>query len=228
MSEATVAAAPDPTLANAAPAEAGANDGTAPIASSAQLRGEKWQSLQRDALQFMGDLETLRDRDRGALAALRRNAGATLENARGVAWIHGRLQGVRRAYDEKYFLVATLFDWNRKRPSSGDFGTTMRMLADKAGAEAVERRFLVLLDAAFDPLFDAQDGFKTGGGELAFRLRQMVKLAASKEIGINWPILLADLCFWDAPDKRVQKKWARNFYAPGLRDENTLTAPKGD
>lgn len=204
-------------------AEAGVSPATekqerAFVAPSSSLRFARWQRVLDDGRTFVGELETLRERDRGAMAALRRNAGETLEDARGVAWMHGRLyRELRRKNDEMYFLVATLFDWNRKRSiGGGDVGVTMRLLAQEAGEEAIERRFLALLDAEFDDIHDAQDGFKKGGGELAFRLRQMVKLAASSEIGLNWAVLLADLCCWNTPGKPVQKKWARNFYAPNL------------
>lgn len=60
----------------------------------------------------------------------------------------------------------------------------------------------ILLDAELD----------AGGGELAFRLRQTVKLLTSNEILINWPLLLVDLLEWDRFDKGVQKRWARSFY----------------
>ena len=214
----------DTTIATeAAPIDA--NEQAASVPKSSQLGGPRWNGVLQDARKFVSELETLRDEDRGAFAALRRNAGQTLDSARGAAWIYGRLYSTtRRTHDEKYFLVATLFDLNRRRPIGGDMGATMRLLAQNAGEEAVKRRFGILLDADFDRIYDAQDGSKTGGGELTFRLRQMVKLAASKEVGINWAVLLADLCCWDAPGKSVQKKWARNFYTPQNAPQSTLMA----
>lgn len=187
---------------------------------SAVLRGESYRRLLAEGHAFEQELQRLRESDRGKLSALRRNVGETLGSARNVAWIHGRLWGLRRRHEEQFFLLATIFDWNRKPSIRGDFGESMRRLAEGSSQEAVERRFRVLLDADFDRIWDAQEGMKSGGGELAFRLRQMVKLAASREIGVNWPLLLADLCFWDAPGKPVQKKWARNFYAPSLNIED--------
>ena len=68
----------------------------------------------------------------------------------------------------------------------------------------VERRFGILLDSEFD---------QNGGGEMAFRLRQTVRLVLSKKtIAIDWPQLLYNLCNWKCPNKHVQKKWASSFY----------------
>jgi CRISPR system Cascade subunit CasB len=211
------------TATEAALMEAG--EGTFSIPKTSRLGGVRWNGVIGDAQRFVDELEKLRDDDRGAFAALRRNAGQTLDEARGASWMHGRLYSdTRRKHDEKYFLVATLFDLNRRRRIGGDMGATMHLLAQNAGEEAIKRRFGILLDADFDRIYDAQDGSKSGGGELAFRLRQMVKLAGAKEVGINWAVLLADLCCWDAPGKPVQKKWARNFYAPQAAPQSTLTA----
>lgn len=177
------------------------------------LRDAHWQEIYADAQEFE---KTLRSFDRGRLAALRRNAGTMLGQARGVAWIHRHLHGNRRKFDEQYFLIATLFDLNRKAARCEDLGATLLRVKS---TDSFERRFLVLLEAEFDRTSDALDGYKMGGGELAYRLGQMVRLAASKNEGICWPILLADLCCWDRLNKPVQKKWARNFYAPKLAEE---------
>ena len=70
----------------------------------------------------------------------------------------------------------------------------------------MERRLVSLLDATFD---------EEGGGEMAFRLRQAVKYALSQNdrLTIDWPRLLQDMLDWNWPNKRVQKQWARSFYA---------------
>lgn len=205
-----------------------ANQRFAPIDAVARLKDKRWNEVIDDAQRFVKELEKLRDDNRGAFSSLRRNAGSTLGEARGAAWIHARLHGMRRIHEEKYFLIATLFDLNRHRAIGGDMGTTLRLLQGKSSAEAVERRFLVLLDAEFGRVYDAQDGGKSGGGEMAFRLRQMVKLAGAREIGINWAVLLADLCCWDLPDKRVQKKWARNFYDAATSTSDATKEEKTD
>jgi CRISPR system Cascade subunit CasB len=159
--------------------------------------------------------------DRGRQAALKRNAGNTIAQSRGIGWFYSLLRGDQFGRDEEvFFLVATLLAQDRRtlegrRPFSGGFGQTMRQLAERSNADGVERRFRILLDAEFD----LEEGYKPAGGELAFRLRQLVKLAGAKEIGVDWPQLLYDLRRWGAPGKRVQKQWAQSYYSPALAAE---------
>lgn len=109
--------------------------------------------------------------------------------------------------EEIYFLVATLYPSNNL-DHTGDFGATMRDVFYRSGAESVHRRMAILLDSTFDYLGDGQ----WGGGELSFRLRQAVRMAAGHNVGINWIRLLEDLCRWMHPAKRVQKRWARSYF----------------
>ncbi|HEX8237990.1 MAG TPA: type I-E CRISPR-associated protein Cse2/CasB [Abditibacteriaceae bacterium] len=180
-----------------------------------------WESQLNEAQQFVQRLHALREARSGELALLRRNAGETVSTSRNVLSVFYKLQPPRGQHSEKYFLVATLFDLNRIHPIGGDFGETMQKVKANA-SDSFERRFLVLLDAGFSSTSDAFNGYSTGGGELAYRLRQMTKLAASKDAGINWPVLLADLCWWDNANKPVQKKWASNFYDFQPAAENTI------
>jgi len=190
----------------ALPQTAAAAEGDTPRKSSRALE---------DAHKFVAELDELRDRDRGRMAELRRNAGETLPG-HGTAWFYGYLYSRhRQRYAEIYFLVATLFDLNRKPRESGDFGFILRRAGSTANQEAMKRRFRILLDAVFERIFDPLNEmtpWQDGGGELAYRLRQVVKLLASKDVGLDWAQLLVDLCWWSHPDKRVQKKWARSFF----------------
>lgn len=168
------------------------------------------------------------DKDqKGKLAILRRNAGEPLKDARGVTWMYDLLNDFRNGYgDETLFLTATLLALDRPylkngRTITGSLGCTMNILKSAPGAnvESLERRLAILLDADFDP--------QTGEGELPFRLRQTVKLIASKEVGINWAKLLNDLRRWNDPDKVVQKHWAKDFYASFV-DKDTQIAAQGE
>jgi len=175
------------------------------------------------AQSFAGVVRGWHTDQKGRLAMLRRNAGEPLAEARGITWMYvllndfGRgLDGQGRGYDdETLFLTATLLAFDRKYlegrpkpPQAGSFGRTMAALKSQPGAnaESIERRFAILLDADYDP--------HTGEGELPFRLRQTVKLVLSKDVGIDWPQLLMHLSRWNDADKWVQKKWAKEFYAP--------------
>lgn len=189
------------------------------IADSTAPTDETRQSLESA---FIASLKRL---DSGRLAQLRRNAGKDLAEARGAAWFYGLLGQFARGYDEEaFFLVATLFAFDKdaqKRGTTyaGNFGATLRALRDRTRSSdsnnhPLDRRFGLLLDSDFNP-----DGT---GGELAFRLRQMVKQVIAKKdpnVRIDWPQLLADIRHWGSDRKYVQKKWARSYYAPALPEQ---------
>lgn len=156
--------------------------------------------------EFVGRLEALGGRDaaRADLARLRRCAGRPIAECPEVFQLFYRLLpypirgDVQR--EERYFLVATLFALNPRSSGARDFGATMGVVAGSRGAgrEGIDRRMAVLLDA---PLND-----------LPFRFRQVVALAASADVGINWRSLLGDLLWWDHPARRVQRRWARSYF----------------
>ena len=139
--------------------------------------------------------------DRGELATLKRNAGNTLGEARGVPWFF-RLLHVEEEWrnPEICFLVATLIGLN-KYTGEGNLGASARRLAHhpNSSPESVDRRFRILLDSDRE--------------QLAYRLRQMVKLMASREVGVDWAQLLMDLRQWHWSGK-PPRKWAEKFYRP--------------
>ena len=170
--------------------------------------------------EFVGKLEALSHHDsaRADLARLRRCAGRSLAECPEVFGLFYRLlpypvRGDDRA-EERYFLVATLFALDPRPSSARDFGASMRAVAGSRGGgrEGVDRRMAVLLDAPAD--------------DLAFRLRQVVALAASADTGINWCSLLRDILWWDHPARRVQRRWARSYFGggPAAAPEQTAAA----
>jgi CRISPR system Cascade subunit CasB len=155
-------------------------------------------------------IENLYKLNRGEKAVLKRNAGFTLAESRGAMSIFYRILPPRLLDckdEEIYFLIATLFGLN-ELSHQGDFGTTMQLIKTKSQSENTDRRMKILLDSEFSLI----DGFRPGGGEMAYRLRQCVKLAKNHEIGVEWLELLKDLRYWSYPEKRIQKKWARSYY----------------
>ena len=149
---------------------------------------------------------------RGDRAVLRRNAGRTIADSRGALPIFYRLYhpGESDRDEEIFFLIATLHDLNRTPTSPGDFGATMRAARQsRSGQDPLDRRMRLLLDASFDLI----DGYRPGGGEMAFRLRQCVQLAGSRPVGVDWVSLTQDLRSWGHPSKFVQKRWARRYFA---------------
>jgi CRISPR system Cascade subunit CasB len=134
---------------------------------------------------------------------LKRNAGNTLAEARGVLPLFYQLlpRDVARPRDvEAYFLVATLYGLNPRPGGRGDFAETLSRVASAGGVspEGVDRRVAVLLDSH--------------RGELPFRLRQAVRLVAAHERPVDWARLLSDLLRWDHPGRVVQKAWARSYF----------------
>lgn len=177
---------------------------------------------------FFGRLGQL---GRGELAVLRRNAGSTLGESRNALGLLYRLlppafSGGRD--EEVFFLAATLFAVN-PNPGKGDFGVTMRAV-DRARAKErrtggsppddstegpIDRRMRILLDSEFERI----DG-RPGGGELAYRLRQCVRLAAGAGAGVDGPLLLRDLRRWNHPDRHVQKRWARSYFTAATTEQS--------
>lgn len=165
--------------------------------------------------QFIDRLAKL---DTGELAVLRRNAGNTLAQSRGVYGLFYRLLPAtagNRA--EVFFLVASLYGLNKLKVT-GDFGQTMRLVKQSSGSANLDRRMAILLDSSMD-LMDL-----SGGGELGYRLRQCVKVAASKGVGVDWVQLLADLLQWSYASKSVQKKWARSYFGDRVEDKKEVEA----
>jgi len=146
----------------------------------------------------------------GELAMLRRGCGERDPVEGRCPWLVGLIYGV--ASEATAFLVASLLAQYKtadiragRHRINGDFGATWKQATAKNDSESIKRRFHILLDADYDPW--------TGDGDLPYRLRQMVRYAASKGVGIEWPALLDAVRYWNQPEKRVQKHWARSFFA---------------
>jgi len=83
----------------------------------------------------------------------------------------------------------------------------LRQMAESA--KGAERRFVQLLDSDAD--------------ELAWRLRQIIQLVASKRITLDWPALLDDLLRWGSPYRSVQTRWARTFWGSSTNQDTPDT-----
>lgn len=169
---------------------------------------------------FVNRLMELQEREAtGELAILRRNAGLSLAESRGALGIFYRLLPVNTGYTEEiYFLVATLYPHNTKSIEGENLGGALAKLKAIDGSEALDRRVAILLDSGFE-----RGSNRLRPGELGFRLRQTIKLLASKEIGVDWQCLLQDLLRWDHPDRWVQKQWARAYFGAQSMQEEGLT-----
>lgn len=169
-------------------------------------------------------VRALAELDRGDLSKLRRNAGETMGSSRGVSGLFYRIApgGVPGSWDEEiFFLVATLYGLNKYK-HIGDFGTTMARVKAVHGSKSVDQRMAVLLDSEFGYI----DEWRRGGGELAYRLRQLIKLAAGHEVGVDWPLLIEHLCQWTHPKRWVRKAWAQSYYAGAVQLQEQAEAKR--
>lgn len=165
-------------------------------------------------------IERIEKLDPGELAALRRGCGGRDSVEGRCPWLIGEIRGAAR--EPVAFLVASLMAQYKtsvihagQHRLEGNFGVTWRaaLLKNAPGArsldddrisKSIKRRFHILLDADYDPF--------TGDGDLPYRLRQMVRYAASKGVGVDWAQLLLDVKFWGRPERRAQKEWAQSFF----------------
>jgi len=164
-------------------------------------------------------IERIERLDTGELAMLRRGCGERDPVEGRCPWLVGLIYSV--ASDATAFLIASLlaqYKTNDIRTGchriEGNFGVTWKQTIAKPDSESIKRRFHILLDADYDPW--------TGDGDLRYRLRQMVRYAASKGVGVDWPMLLKHIRGWNSTDKWVQKEWARSFFATERPEDATI------
>lgn len=156
---------------------------------------------------FIGHLQTLKGRDRGALAALRHSL-AFEPGAYPPAYPHVErfVPADRAAQDPQrlaLYIVAGLYARN---PSLGphSFAYTLGELTRVRESESVEQRFVALLGADPENLHDY--------------LRQSITLLAADERGCNYEALLDDVSRWINPRidpqwrDQIRQRWARDFY----------------
>lgn len=173
--------------------------------------------------------------DTGKLASLRRAAGESLgaETARNVFWVYAYLGNTSKGdtnplFESAHFLVGTLLAFDRDalegKANNHDetLATTLRRLTGAATDAELEkhpitRRFRTLLDADL-----SWDG---ASGAFPFRLRQTVRYALQKDTRIAWDRLLKDVQDWNYPSRSVQKRWARDYFAPYVPGD---TVPETD
>ncbi len=177
------------------------------------------KNIQNLEANFIERIERL---EAGELAMLRRGCGERDPVEGRCPWLVGLSYGV--ASEANAFLIASLLAQYKTTDIraghhhiEGNFGVTWKLATTTSDSESLKRRFHILLDAEYDP--------RNGDGDLPYRLRQMVRYAVSKGVGIDWATLLTDLKFWNQPEKNVQKRWARAFFSNEFL-ENTTTILK--
>jgi CRISPR type I-E-associated protein CasB/Cse2 len=181
---------------------------------------------------FIRYLYSLKQEDTGTLAALRRACGQRLaesRNCQNFASISSRPADFFTAtlaaqysaaqikagrhharYDYRGSIGSAWARFCRERDRDQDPATFYRRrqeaLArgqDSARSPAIHERFRTLLDAELEI---------DGTGELAYRLRGLVRMCAATEVPIDVIQLAHDLRGWRAESRYVQERWARAFY----------------
>jgi len=146
----------------------------------------------------LGELE--KNKDRGALAALRKGLGkapgSVPEMFEHVIPYMDR--DATMAQEDASFLVASLFASYPEGSGQGNMGATFRTISAATGSDSTEGRFVALLKCHRDDLPD--------------HLRHAVALARSKNATIDWDQLLCDIQNWDDASSSVQRRWARSFW----------------
>lgn len=103
---------------------------------------------------------------------------------------------------EVFFLVGSLFaEHPTAYEGKENLGDSLRHLGEH---ESAEKRFVALLNCRPE--------------RLGYHLRQVVSLAHSREVPINYRRLLFDLLDWERPDHRVRLSWARSYWRARAED----------
>lgn len=172
------------------------------------------ENIQRDRqTEFVASMIGL---DRAGRAALRKNAGSPLAEARGdgMAVFYSLLpRGIPQYQEEVYFLVATLMaaarterdvKWMDENREQCDFGWSLwKVFRENDQREGRDAKVRAILDSRIE----------TWDGSFHHRLQQLTRLMDSRSIPVNWASLLTDLLQWNRTDKSVQKSWARKYFA---------------
>ena len=189
---------------------------------------------------FFKYLGSLKREDTGILAALRRASGQRLAESRECQWFasvsrrpedfltatlvaqypaaqirEGRHQG---SYQYRGSIGAAWAAYCRKRDPEQDPAAFYRRRQEAMAAgldpprpPSIHERFRTLLDAQLDA---------DGTGELAYRLRGLVRMLVAEDIPIDAIQLASDMRGWRAESRYVQERWAMAFYGQSSVDKS--------
>ncbi len=166
------------------------------------------------AIDFLGSIKARIKDDSGARATLKRALSGEHHHLRKVYPFTLRyLNDIHERQQDLWIFVACLFAYHDQdfEPVPRSFAQSCLDLHNCSESKGPERRFRSLLDT---DLVDIQSPITA--------LVRQIKSKKDKKIGIYYPRLIADLCFWDHPDQFVQDDWARTFWRatpPALSNE---------
>ncbi|MDR0701763.1 MAG: type I-E CRISPR-associated protein Cse2/CasB [Azoarcus sp.] len=156
---------------------------------------------------FIRYLQTLKERDKGALAVLRHSLafepGTYSKAFSYIERFAGEAAHERDARRLAPYAVAALFARHPHHTENKSFAAAFGELMRRRESDSIERRFIALLGADAENIVDY--------------LRQATSLLAAEDIGCDYARLLEDLSSWMNPlkiEKRdnLRQHWARDFY----------------
>ena len=156
-------------------------------------------------------LESLHRRikgDNGANAVFKRALSGEERHIRNTySMVLPYLEGIPRRQQEVWIFVASLSVYYPQtiREQQQNFGSSCRDLANHTHSEGADRRFRALLDTSLE--------------DIQSPLTSLVRQIKTKEVHIDYPQLLADLCQWEQPNQYIQDNWARSFWSVSSSEE---------
>lgn len=158
---------------------------------------------------FLESVQQQTQNDSGAKAILKRALTDEPRHLRAAyPLVLPYLGGIQYHQDEWIFVacLSAYYPQGLHRENRQTFGHSARRLTGEGSSKGPDRRFRALLDTSLE--------------DLRSPLSALVRLMKSKDISIDYPQLLADLCRWEHPDQYIQDKWARAFWgAPSSQQE---------
>jgi len=103
--------------------------------------------------------------------------------------------------------VAGLYATHPEETSSGNFGSTCKMIESRRGDKRGDDSKLTPTERRFQQLLTAERGV-----ELFGRVLRMVLMAKAQGVPVNYEQLETDLKFWT---ERTKTEWATAFWAQG-------------
>lgn len=151
------------------------------------------------------------DRERGAIAKLKRSAGDPYRNFESLAVIGKWISDSSDRTFKSCILTAVLFSISKNHAiNHRNFGESLAIARSKlkVGEESLDLRVAALLNAHEE--------------DLPYYMVQLVRYVAGKEVTINYYQLIRDLYYWNSADKPVQMRWAKSYWAH-RKEEELLT-----
>ncbi len=156
------------------------------------------------ATSFLESLHRRITHDNGAKAALKRAISGEQRHLYDVYSLTlPYLAGIPNRQQDLWIFIASLSVYypqtSRATEEERNFGQSCKRLASTTNSEGAERRFRALLETSLT--------------DINSPLTALVRLMKSKEVRIDYPRLLVDLCQWEHSDQYIQDRWARTFWS---------------